>query len=689
MNKIARGIGAGAILLILLCIWPLQIFKTADINYSNRLLKDESSYTFDYLSQGNNLSVIWTGKGQKVDKAAIRLRFQGEVTANTTFHCCVYDSVGNVVADPYIQTLPRTEGDVYEFQIGKVLEEGQPYQFTITLDQGPDVGVFCMEGTENPAVILFESGEQCVISGALSNFAIAENICLWALGLFMAGILLFAKTEGESTVVKKLLPSGMAFLFLLIYGQYLTDHNMEAASAMHTGIFLMICFVVLAALESFCAQHRFLIMGTMLLAVGSVYLVSMPLGMVPDEANHFYRAFALSFGNLFSQVFDVQTAQIGAVLPVSIKNFGDLSAVFDFSDTTQVSFNNTSLYSPVCYLPQMFGIRIALLFTQNVHAVFLAARWAGFLTAFLLGMLTLYLMPYGREVLFLIMLLPMSLQEMTGVTSDCMTNALAFLFTAYVLHCLAKGESVSRRSAVCLTALASCIGLCKIVYVVLILLLLLLPVETQQKGKTVLVRGWMLGIPAVLCLLSNSLFGQNLVSYGDQMNAAEQVKFVLTHVPDTIMTVVRSTLEYGGQWIMETTGDYLGELDIRTLPLITIVLVLLLLAAALRTPVPSYMQSKQTRRLLGGICLLVFLLTLGSIYVTWNIVGDYMIRGIQGRYFLTVLPVFLLWIGLWSRQETKAAFHKEQVITGDLLLMLMNMLVISDVYRYLITQQLL
>ena len=46
------------------------------------------------------------------------------------------------------------------------------------------------------------------------------------------------------------------------------------------------------------------------------------------------------------------------------------------------------------------------------------------------------------------------------------------------------------------------------------------------------------------------------------------------------------------------------------------------------------------------ICLLIFILGFGAVvtfdYVTWNAVGNLIINGIQGRYFIPFAPLFFL-----------------------------------------------
>ena len=680
-NKSLRYIFAGIMFLLLILIWPLSLFQTTDSNINNRLLKEDDAYTYYYISSGEYITTVLYGDGSYIENSAVRLRFQYEVPQDAVMHYYMYDSMGNLVVDQHISLFPRPDNDVYEIPFGITMNDNEAYQFLLAPDTDFTVGVYCLGESTEPAVVMHSSDS--IMSKVPAKVSGVLKLCIWVCGLLFIGILLFAdKVKAGVKNTRSLddtilLPAIMSFAFLLIYGQYLFDHTIESEDSLIKGAVFIVILTVMAFLWSFAAGHELVIAGLLLLSVGSIYVLAIPEGNIPDEINHFYRAFSLAFGNLQSVKFS--DTSVGAVLPTAIQSINNPEAVFDFADTTQIDFNNTSLYAPVCYIPQIIGIRIALLFTGNVHAVFMTARWSGFIGALILYMVALYIIPVGREFMFAIMMLPMTLQEMTGVTSDGMTNALAFLFIAFVLNRATTSKNLVTKDIVIITVLGTLVSMCKIVYVVLLLLLLLLKVDKSKRAG--LFYAITFGIPIVICIFSNVFFGQNLVSNGENMEAGEQIKYVLTHIPATIMTVIRSTVEYGMQWIGEMTGDYMGLLAIRTLPVVSLVLVLVLIVSAKNMRLPEALRSVKAIWVYGLTCLFGFLLILGSIYVTWNTVGDFLIRGIQGRYFIAVLPVFGLFL---SALTSKKSTESKIIVPESYILLLMNMIVIVDVCTYFI-----
>ena len=59
---------------------------------------------------------------------------------------------------------------------------------------------------------------------------------------------------------------------------------------------------------------------TIIFSLGIFYLLSSPVGSIPDEQTHFYRAFEISCGNMVSQHLGESGAG-GNVYPVEVSNY--------------------------------------------------------------------------------------------------------------------------------------------------------------------------------------------------------------------------------------------------------------------------------------------------------------------------------------------------------------------------------
>ena len=421
--------------------------------------------------------------------------------------------------------------------------------------------------------------------------------------------------------------------------QYFTDMTYESAAASYTGIFFLLLLTAMTFLEVFFPDKTWL-RPILLLALGLSFMFILPPAAPPDEAHHFYRAFEISCRNLFSKSFPGGAG--GNILPAGIEAYTDPSAVLDWGNASPVLFSNTALYFPTCYLPQALGIRIARLFTNHTMAIFYAGRAANFATAYVLSILALKYMPFGKNILFIIMCFPVTLQEMVSLSPDAVTNALSFLFLAGVLRLCHDGKQLTRRQFVRLLVCSLWLSAAKVIYVAAGLIAVLLPDSLYKDGKTARrARALLLLTPVIANILSMSYSARFIGDLTAGVNAAGQVKFALTNPVLVLLAVIRSTAQDLQFWVRSMTADYMGSLNLMINPGVTLVLMLLLGFAVASADAG---EADRNRRLSISLMILAafgFLAMLGSLYVTWTVVGAGKVNGIQGRYLIPFVPMVL------------------------------------------------
>lgn len=217
----------------------------------------------------------------------------------------------------------------------------------------------------------------------------------------------------------------------------------------------------------------------------------------------------------------------------------------------------------------------------------------------------------------------------------------------------------------------------------------------KEMRRTKAVYAAIFTIPLLICAVTNSILGKNLVPVGENVDAAAQIKYVLTHIPDTFMIVVRSVVNSTAQWFSEMTGDFLGELNIRTLPGITLILLLMLYISARDMKLPAHFNSVRAKWIFGLSFFTGYAMILGILYVSWTAVGYYIIRGIQGRYYIALLPALGLFIASLYSDHGIVSMHDESdkkagafldrsgIILKTHILLVLHMIVIVDIYKYL------
>src|SRR3954465_62861 len=181
-----------------------------------------------------------------------------------------------------------------------------------------------------------------------------------------------------------------------------------------------------------------------------------PPMQVRDEGRHFLRACQIADGGIISQI-EASSGQAGGMLPVAESEFvrdkmgpffllnedrlptirARLEAL-DRASKNQVPlrerrfavFPGATIYPPALYLPQIAAIRIAQLFSGKVYVWFYSARVLNGLVAILLVFAALRIAKTHQLLLFIPAVLPMSLYQISSVSSDAMIIGLSIVFVA-------------------------------------------------------------------------------------------------------------------------------------------------------------------------------------------------------------------------------------------------------------------
>jgi hypothetical protein len=148
--------------------------------------------------------------------------------------------------------------------------------------------------------------------------------------------------------------------------------------------------------------------------------------------------------------------------------------------------SNTAMNSPVTYLPQVVGYRVGHTL-GGTRGAFFGARLIGLLVYVWLCWSALRLAPRGKALLFVVALLPSSLQLASVVSSDGFTIGLALLSVALVLRLRAGAESdgsgTTRRDLVLLAVALLVLSISKNLYAPMALLPLLIPAAAFRADR--------------------------------------------------------------------------------------------------------------------------------------------------------------------------------------------------------------
>ncbi|MEM6903384.1 MAG: DUF2142 domain-containing protein, partial [Pseudomonadota bacterium] len=376
------------------------------------------------------------------------------------------------------------------------------------------------------------------------------------------------------------------------------------------------------------------------LVFGLAYLAILPPLNTPDGRAHGLRVAQLASGQFLPD--RLGEGRYGGALSKRFVAYADARVTgerepnwraIEVDATRQVDFSNAAAFTPLAHLPQALGMAIAQLVSEAPESWVTGARLGNLSVFVLLGALAIYLVPFGRVTLGLILLLPFSFSQAATVSADALNLALPMVFLALVLR-WTRLERLDHRRYLALVAFALVLGLLKQTTPAFTMALICLyrPLGGGPKALA------MIGLP-VAASLGVALIWSAAFPFlpGDYFNRgadpAAQLATVLNQ-PTHFFAVVIDTF-VDRFWIYWHSAMGLfppvpGE-GLNWVPTILAILVLINIVVVALTDVPVRPLPRR------GIALITIgALTCGGIiaafWLAFTAPGETIIRGVQGRY---------------------------------------------------------
>lgn len=491
-------------------------------------------------------------------------------------------------------------------------------------------------------------------------------------------------TQKQIDMARKFCFIAFSFILYGVLAIYAADtHEIQARFLLFPAIFFMLIIILV-----FAWKDDFYIMAIILAGLGILYFSIAPFQMIPDERGHFLRAFEISMGKLITM--KLSDGNFGDILPRAIADCYNKDAIINWNDVGEISFSNTASYSFISYIPQTAGMFVVRHFTNKLALVYYAGRLFNFIAALSLSVWALKEIPFGRKILFLIMINPMTLQQMISLSPDAMANALSFAFIAFVLNCAYHKENIEIKDIVIIAAMLSYVALCKIVYIILFLLIYLIPnSKCKNKGFVYLLK---IAVPVFVIFLNFMWLGiasRFLLSFSHNgSDSKEQIKNILKHPFEYVKTIVRTFFQCLPFYVVSCFGGSLGPLLISTHCLVWggfLAVVIFHSACYNGTLVARNLGESIQRILFLGLSCAVFcagsIFILTALYVQWSAVSAKVVDGVQGRYFIPLLPCLLLPVAYRNGFGNTVQIEKKSYYLFIIVLFL-NFIALSDVCTF-------
>ncbi|WP_042462526.1 DUF2142 domain-containing protein [Neobacillus dielmonensis] len=396
--------------------------------------------------------------------------------------------------------------------------------------------------------------------------------------------------------------------------------------------------------------------------IGLAFVVIIPPFDQLDELEHYYRAFEVSEGKFVNQNIE---QGLGNYLPASL-----VDTVYDVRYIHQSGYkysivkeafhnklqpenriffrNYASSYAPLIYIPQALGMILGRFLFDSPLLMMYLGRLLNFAAYTAIVYAALRVVPVKKTLFYLLALLPMSMIHAASLSADSIINSTALLFVAYILY-LAYGtvEQIRNKHLFITIGIGLFIALAKIVYIPMLLLFFLIPFRKFKDKKDYWKKFFLFIIGCVIPFVIWNLMNVANLSVPDLranpgVSPRGQVVFVLTHPLYYIKTVLVTILSLGPSELVALVGKVAANYQYAA-PSIVIYsfLFLMLLFGLMNDDNDLKIKTRKTDKFIYVIILLaVMLLIYTALYVGYNPVGNSIIWGIQGRYFIPI-AVFL------------------------------------------------
>ena len=312
------------------------------------------------------------------------------------------------------------------------------------------------------------------------------------------------------------------------------------------------------------------------------------------------------------------------------------------------SFSNTAAYPPFLYAAAVPAAWIGRWGRLSVVGTLRLIRMFDVIAAAALGALALAVARRTKLAIGVVLLLPMSIALAASASQDALLIPVAALGMALLDRARAQPGQYANRTALLATALAlTLVAMARPPYLALLALLLLFPAAGPRLRWGLMLAG------AAATLLWTAYTSLHISVPMHTADPSAQAAFLLHH-PFAFFRVLSTTLRGNGRFYVGSTIGVLGWLD-APLPRRFVsgaAWVVLLGLASAATPDAQRAPWWRGRAPLGLAATLaatgaVFL----SLYVIWSSPGEPAIEGIQGRYFLPLLPALAFampTLGRWA-----------------------------------------
>lgn len=248
------------------------------------------------------------------------------------------------------------------------------------------------------------------------------------------------------------------------------------------------------------------------------------------------------------------------------------------------------------------------------------------------------LIPFGKMVLFLCALLPFSLETATSYSYDATVIALSFLMIGYVFYLKCEKKKVCTSDIVLWTFLTMWLAPCKIVYYFIGFLIFLVPVEKFKTKRQYYLSGIAASGFGAVALVVGRMATITTAIEGEA-GKYFTIDMFFEDIPRSVLMIGRTINYHFEDYLKQIFGGMYSWMDLHLSWNFVLLYMLLFCVVLLKRQDEKVFLKIRDKAWMGMIILIIIAMVAASMLFTWTPPDASVIVGIQGRYFLPVLPL--------------------------------------------------
>lgn len=438
--------------------------------------------------------------------------------------------------------------------------------------------------------------------------------------------------------------------------------------------------------------------------IGMLLIMIEPPMTCPDENVHFYNSYALSTGQFFPKneegvlTHAIPKSYVEFVVQNNSKYAGNLEEKESFqtayynswlsADTTEIE--NITYWAidtnPIGYTFSAMGMLILRVLGSsnlNVTNLLMAGKIANLLFYVTICYWTIKLAPKYKRTFFVLALMPMAIYQGASINYDALLFPVCFFLLAYVLSILERDAPyICKRDIGIILVITLFLAGIKQIYLFLLIILFALPRSTFKTRKKYIF--CVLSVIGVACFTIGlykfgiALIGANATTESIVMH--QQLEYLLGN-PLKVFYLIKNSISVNWKFYIVSFVGCLGQLD-TNFPVVYIAIELIGLMIVMGYDILSdYDWNKTMAALSLGGCTFIIIAMFTALYLQWTSlmqgIGTDVVDGVQGRYFIPLIPYMIVIMPKIKRKNVEAVLSKGSEMIDSATMMLGTLSAVS------------